>query len=75
MAAYDAATVAAIREAAATRLSELLASPKPSYSIDGQSVSWGDYHERLTKQIEWATKELSRLESGAASVVQVMRSV
>jgi hypothetical protein len=25
---------------------------KPNYSVDGQSVSWGEYHAMLTKQVE-----------------------
>jgi hypothetical protein len=35
-----------------TVLAEITACPKPSYSIDGQSVSWSDYVAMLTKQVE-----------------------
>lgn len=30
-----------------SNLADLLASPKPSYSIDGQSVSWSEYQSNL----------------------------
>ena len=33
------------------------ASPKPTYSIDGQSVSWGEYLKMLSEGIK-ATAEL-----------------
>jgi hypothetical protein len=38
----DAEQLATIRSLALAQLVELRASPKPSYSIDGQSVAWGD---------------------------------
>lgn len=31
----------------AAKLAEITANPKPSYSIDGQSVSWGTYYKDL----------------------------
>lgn len=36
-------------EAVAAKLAEVTANPKPSYSIDGQSVSWGEYYGSLVK--------------------------
>ncbi len=33
----------------AEKLAEMTANPRVSYSIDGQSVSWGDYFNSLTK--------------------------
>lgn len=39
------------RDRAAARLAEALASAQPNYSIDGQSVSRGDYLEQLRKTI------------------------
>lgn len=31
----------------ATKLAEVTSNPKPSYSVDGRSVSWGDYYKSL----------------------------
>jgi len=46
-------------EQIAARILEITESPKPSYSVDGQSVSWDAYlrtlidsYERLKKQIQ-----------------------
>lgn len=30
-----------------TRIKEITAAPKPNYSVDGQSVKWGDYLSQL----------------------------
>jgi hypothetical protein len=52
--ATDAENIAAIRSAA---LAELAAGPsKPSYSIDGQSVSWTEYYAHLMNRVEWCDK-------------------
>lgn len=63
---YDVATLTQIRDRAADNLNAVLANPKPTYSIDGQSVSWTEYMERLKAEIDWATGELSRLSSSSA---------
>lgn len=35
------------RDNVAARIKDLTAQPKPNYSIDGQTVSWGDYLRQL----------------------------
>jgi len=35
----------------AANLLAITANPKPSYSIDGQSVSWSEYHKMLLEGI------------------------
>lgn len=40
-------------------LAELTATPKPSYSIDGQEVSWGDYLSRLQATVAWCDEKLA----------------
>ena len=40
------------RDNAAARLAEILASPKPSYTVHGHSVSWTEYQEMLGEQIK-----------------------
>jgi hypothetical protein len=42
----------AVKENIAARLAEITASPKPSYSIDGQSVSWTEYFNSLVQQLK-----------------------
>lgn len=34
------------------RIVEITASPKPSYSIDGQSFSWNEYLKTLLEQVK-----------------------
>lgn len=38
------------------------ANPKPNYSIDGQSVSWGEYLRMLTDGIKACTELLGTFE-------------
>ena len=42
-------------------MAEITANPKPSYSIDGQSISWAEYHRLLVDLIK-STGELIQLE-------------
>ena len=44
-------SLAMARDNAAARLAEILASPKPSYSVHGHTVSWNEYQEMLLRQI------------------------
>jgi hypothetical protein len=32
-------------------LTEITCQPKPSYSVNGQSISWTEYNAMLTKQV------------------------
>ncbi|MGL4595316.1 MAG: hypothetical protein ACRCUY_11350 [Thermoguttaceae bacterium] len=41
-------------------ITELTEHPKPSYSIDGQTVSWTDYLSQLQKTVEWCDRMLER---------------
>lgn len=43
-------------------LAEVTAAPKPSYSIDGQQVSWGDYLSQLQATIGWCDAKLTGYE-------------
>lgn len=42
-------------------LASITANPQPSYSLDGESVSWADYQRMLTDQIK-AINELIAIE-------------
>jgi hypothetical protein len=44
-------------------LAQITADPKPSYSIDGQSVSWESYFSMLTGKLE-ALNKLIQVEGG-----------
>ena len=37
----------------------VVANPKPTYSLDGQSVSWGEYAKMLRAEIEALTGTLA----------------
>jgi hypothetical protein len=63
MASYE-DNLKAVKENIAARLAEITASPKPSYSIDGQSVSWTEYFNSLVQQL----KEINQQLEAAGSV-------
>ena len=54
----EAQQIALIRTQTLTQLEQLRASPKPSYSIDGQNVSWTDYADSLQQTIDWCERKL-----------------
>lgn len=60
--ATDAENIATIKSNALAILAEITASPKPSYSIDGQSVSWTEYHAMLMGKVAWADGLLGGLD-------------
>ena len=41
------------------QLVQLRASPKPSYTLDGQSVSWETYVASLEQTVDWCQKKLA----------------
>lgn len=55
----DATTIATIKSQTLERIAEITASPKPTYSVEGQSVSWGDYLGQLQRTVEWCNQQLS----------------
>ena len=52
-------TIATIKTQALANIQAITANPKPSYSIDGQMVSWGDYLRTQTELVEWCDKQLA----------------
>jgi hypothetical protein len=40
-------------------MAEITAQPKPTYQIDGQTVSWGDYLTRLQGTVDWCNVKLA----------------
>jgi len=58
MAYIDSITTA--RDNVATLLASITANPKPNYSVDGESYSWGDYVAMLSNQLEVLDKAVQR---------------
>ncbi len=52
------------RDNVALRIKQITESPKPSYSIDGKSVSWTEYLDMLLRQF----RELEALANGPFEV-------
>lgn len=50
-----------IRSLTLQQLVDLRANPKPSYSVDGQSVSWDDYVRSLQDTVDWCDVKLTSL--------------
>jgi hypothetical protein len=51
----------AIANVSAT-IASITASPKPSYSVDGEQVSWGEYLDTLTNQLNVLMKSRQDLD-------------
>ena len=43
-------------------IADITSDPKPSYSIDGQSVQWSEYLKQLRATVEWCDQQMSRCE-------------
>lgn len=48
-----------IRSQTLALISELTANPKPTYYLDGQTVSWADYLTRLQGTVDWCERKLA----------------
>lgn len=55
----DLTQLATIKSQALARIIEITSSPKPTYSIDGQSVSWSDYLRQLQETVAWCDERLA----------------
>jgi hypothetical protein len=40
-------------------LADITANPKPSYNIDGQSISWTEYLGQLQRTIDWCDRGIA----------------
>ncbi|MDD3468813.1 MAG: hypothetical protein PHE53_02395 [Thermoguttaceae bacterium] len=56
----DVLQIRQIRLQAMNNMEEITLSPKPSYTLEGQSVSWTDYLGQLQKIIDWCDTKLSQ---------------
>ncbi|MAT73062.1 MAG: hypothetical protein CMJ58_26560 [Planctomycetaceae bacterium] len=57
--ASDIQQIETIRSQTLAQLAELRAAPKPTYAIDGQSVSWTAYVESLQRTVDWCDAKLA----------------
>lgn len=57
--ATDAEQLATIKTQTLAVIVTITADPKPSYAIDGQNVSWGDYLAKLQATVAWCDKQLA----------------
>lgn len=55
----DAERIATIKTQTLAIIADMTANPKPSYNIDGQSVSWSEYLDRLQKTVAWCDEQLA----------------
>ncbi len=58
----EAEQIHSIRSLTLVQLEQLRADPKPSYSIDGQRVSWTEYVESLQQTVDWCDQKLAAYE-------------
>lgn len=58
----DAEQLATIKSQALSLIATITAEPKPTYSVDGQSVDWADYLRRLQDTIAWCDTQLAAQE-------------
>ncbi len=40
-------------------IAQITAEPKPSYSLDGQTVSWAEYLAKLRDTVDWCGRKLA----------------
>jgi hypothetical protein len=57
-----------IKSQTLTTIAELTANPKPSYSIDGQTVQWTDYLKQLRLTVEWCDQQMAQSEPGVEEI-------
>ena len=48
-----------IRSQALASIADITANPKPSYTVDGQSVSWNSYLRRLRQTVDWCERKIN----------------
>ena len=48
-----------IRTRTLQQIADIRADPKPSYSLDGQWVSWTTYVESLLATVDWCDRKLA----------------
>jgi hypothetical protein len=57
--ADDLEHIVAIKSQTLAIIAELTASPKPTYYVDGQTVSWSEYLANLRATVDWCERKLA----------------
>lgn len=55
----DKQQIETIKSQTLATMAAITANPKPSYSIDGQQVAWGEYLRQLQTTVEWCNAQLA----------------
>jgi hypothetical protein len=55
----DLEQLATIKSQTLALIATITANPKPTYSIDGQSVDWSEYLRRLQETVAWCDQQLA----------------
>jgi hypothetical protein len=58
----DREQIETIRRLTLAQLVDLRGNPKPTYTIDGQTVSWTTYVQSLQQTVDWCDSKLIGLE-------------
>jgi hypothetical protein len=53
----DIERLATIKAQALALIAEITAQPKPTYQIDGQNISWGEYLGQLQSTVQWCDQQ------------------
>jgi hypothetical protein len=57
--ATDLEQLETIRSQALATIAEITANPKPSYTIDGQTVSWNSHLQQLRQTVDWCNRHVA----------------
>ena len=57
--ATDLEQIRTVRTQTLAIIAELTAKPKPTYYIDGQTVSWNSYLKNLQATVDWCERKLA----------------
>ena len=55
----EAERIAAIKSQALALIEQVTSSPKPTYMVGGQMVSWGTYLQQLRDTVSWCDEQLA----------------
>ena len=55
----DATQLATIKSNALAVMADITANPKPTYTIDGQTVAWADYLAKLRETVAWCDTQVA----------------
>ncbi len=55
----DADVIRTIKSQTLAVMADVTAKPKPTYSVDGQQVAWGDYLKQLERTVAWCDRQLA----------------